>query len=70
MKRPSMNIVLGTIFGIAVAGASAVALAGRAWLWFGVAVGAAGGFLIAKKQQWNAAWRMRLAREKSRKESN
>ena len=43
-----MNVVLGTIFGATVAGVVAVALAGRPWLWFGIAIGAAGGWGISR----------------------
>ena len=52
MKRADLNITLGTLFGAGVAGTIAVVLGGRPWLWFGIAVGAVGGWLIAKKERW------------------
>jgi len=48
MKRPNLNIALGTLFGAGIAGAAAVALAGWSWLWFGLAIGTAGGWAISK----------------------
>src|SRR5579864_148080 len=62
MKRLSMNIALGTIFGAAVAGVIAVALAGRSWLWFGIAVGTAGGWAISKWKHFYFAFQERRAR--------
>ena len=52
MKRPDLNIALGTLFGAGVGGAVAGGLAGRPWLWFGIAIGTAGGWLIAKRERW------------------
>jgi hypothetical protein len=45
-----MQIAPGTLVGAGVAGAVAVELAGRSWLWFGVAIGTVGGWLIAKSE--------------------
>ncbi|PYV45003.1 MAG: hypothetical protein DMG94_12725 [Acidobacteria bacterium] len=52
MKRPDLNIALGTLFGAGVAGGVAVALAGRSWLPFGILVGIIGGWLIATLKRW------------------
>ena len=65
MKRPAMNIALGTIFGAAVAGIIAVALAGRSWLWFGIAIGAGGGWVIAKWEHFYWAYQRRRVRSAS-----
>ena len=63
MKRPSMNVALGTIFGAAVGGVVAVGLADRSWLWIGIAVGAAGGWLISKWERFYTELQIRRARD-------
>lgn len=52
MKRPDLNIVLGTLFGTFVAATVAVGLAGWHWVWFGIAIGVAGGWLISREKKW------------------
>jgi outer membrane lipoprotein SlyB len=52
VKRPDLNIALGTLFGAGVGGVIGGVLGGRPWLWFGTAIGTVGGWLIANKERW------------------